>query len=267
MPTCLILGSFAVPADAAFMIQFLEGTWDHSSVGGPSASTGWAIDTRDGGTAGYTQGVQEVEPGVFATVTTSVLGGAIPSPLNFTSGNANTAGFVVSNFSDDDRNGDELLAYQRFDVAFSTPVTMESLSIGDIDSISGSGDQNWNDAIALELWTDAVPASPGLGIVPDIVPGTNLQRDDTTYPIPFVTASNLGNMVNDPDSAVTYSSPAVIDGFSFYLWNTGTGDPTSRHAVTLSAAGAVFETVPEPGAATLLGLAGFALVVRRTRRA
>ena len=262
----LVLILTAVPANAAFMLEFINGTWDHSSVGGPTNSNGWAV--VPGTTAGYTQGVQEVEPGVFATVTSSVSGTAQRSAFNFSSGNALTTGFAISNLGLNDDNGAALINYHRVDVAFSSPVTIDALTVGDIDTATGTGLQTWKDAVALELWNGSAPVSPGDGIQPTVSfsANTNLQLNTTSYPIQFVDALTLGNTVSDARSTATYSSNAVIDGLSLYLWDTGRSNTNGRHAITLSAAGASFETVPEPSAASLVGLAVVGLVLRRSRR-
>ncbi|MGE9269695.1 MAG: hypothetical protein ACQKBU_02745 [Verrucomicrobiales bacterium] len=269
-------------ASAAFSIDFRNGIWDHSSVGGPSSSVGWGSPT--GSSTGYSSGISEIETGVFVTVTSQFFGTASTGPNNLTLDPVNTPGFAIQNAGLGDTNPESsingqlqtsLLNYQRIDFSFSTPVILDILRIGDIDTSTSSGTQLWRDTVALELWNDSAPSTPGTGIQPTLTLAENsyLSLGVTTTGMPFAWATTLGNTLtsNNPildtnASAVTYSysNEDGVDGFSLYLWNRGQGTG-NQHAVVLQAEGSLVSVIPEPSSA-MLTLTLPVIMLRRRRR-
>lgn len=268
-------------SSAAFLIDFRDGTWDHSAVGGPASSTGWAKPTST--TQGYTSGVTEIETGVFLTVTTQFLGTANPGTNNFRLDPVNTPGFAFQNRNTGDRNSEvevggvmqtQLLNYQRIDFRFSEKVTLDLLRVGDIDTATSSGSQVFRDTVALELWQGAAPTTPGTGIEPTITlaPASRLSLGETTEGMNFAYATTLGNTEtsNNPilaenTSAATFEYDRTgVDGFSVYLWNRGQATGIGNHAVVLQAEGSQITVVPEP--TTTVCLLGSALAFGFVRR-
>lgn len=269
---------------AAFTIDFRDGVWDHSAVGGPSASNGWAAPTPSNlNTPGYSAGVTEVETGVFLNVTRTFVGSASTGPNNFRLDPVNTPGFAFQNAGTGDTNPQVTTAlgvqtvltnYQRIDFSFSQKVTLDQLRIGDIDTATSTGtnSQAWRDTVALELWQGSAPTIPGTAIEPNIslAPSTRLALGSTTNGLPFAFASQLGNTStsNNPilasnTSAATFSYDLEgVDGFSIYLWNRGQGTG-GQHAIVLQADGSALTVVPEPSSALLLPLAALVILKRR----
>ena len=264
-----------------FNIDFRNASWNHNTVSGLVTSNGWGRPSPTA--AGYNSGFTQVAPGVTLTVSSQFFGTASPGPENFTLDPVNTPGFAFqnagtgdTNFTNDAFGRTVLNNYQRIDFRFSTPVTMNSLRISDIDTsstISGNG-YAWRDTVGLELWQRNVPIVPGTGIDPTITLSnpSNLQQSITSGGLPYTYANLPGNTtapnpapLNDPSTATFTAAALPVDGFSIYLWNRGMGTG-SKHAVVLQATGNTLTVVPEVSV-SVLSIAGMVgLIATRRRR-
>jgi len=195
---------------SVFSIDFRNGTWDHSAVGGPDSSTGWATTsmTNPTSTRGYSSGTTQVQPGLSLTVRSQFLGTARTGINNLTLDAPNSLGFGFQNSGTGDKNptvngsGLTILQnYQRIDFFFSEKVSLDFLQIGDIDTATGTGSQSWRDAVGLELWNGASALSAGLGLTPTIITPaptgsqTRLLTSTTTTGLVFAYANTIGNDV------------------------------------------------------------------------
>ena len=263
----MIPANVACAEEVNFAINFRTGIWDHSALGRPVSSSGWAVNGATN--RGYDQGTTFFsEANLSLTVQSRFFGGAAPGVDNFRLDPINTPGFAFQNAGTGDKNTTSLLNYQRIDFSFSSPVTMDFLELRDIDTSSSSGTQAWRDATGLELWYGTPPATPGLGIKPDITrySPTNLTVDTTQYALPHTYATTLGNTQSSDRSAAIFEYDGqAVDGFSVYLWNRGAGTG-GKHGIVLQAAGNRFiAQVPEPAGGLLLAMGGGMLFLRRRR--
>lgn len=269
------------PAQAAFFIDFRNGVWDHSAIGGPSSSNGWAVNPSTN--RGYASGTAEIDTGVFLTVSSTFIGTAQPGTSNFKLDPVNTPGFAFQNRGTGDRNttidpvtGRILLEnYQKITFTFSAPVIMDFLQLADIDTATSSGSQTWRDAVGVEYWNGSAPTDPGSGINAEITHlGSRLVSAQSARGLNYAWANTLGNTTtSNPASAtdassVTFSSSGeAIDGFSVYFWNRGTAANGGQHGIVLQAQGNRLQLapVPEPTSLALVALSTLAGLTRRKR--
>lgn len=252
--TAMLLAHGSVQAG---LVDFVNGTWDHSSAGGSSSNVGWD--------SAYTTGSTIVD-GVTVTLESLNHGTSVASGGNLSfSATGATTGFKFGNDGVTDTNGGTLANYQEWRLTFSSQVTDISWKAYDVDSHSSGS--RWIDAVAAEAWNGSTGAiGTGTAVNWDLT-GSELLVDSSTYAIDFVrrdyaTHGHDNVLTEDAAGIAALNLQVSSEILSLYFFNDGSARGTHNivNDGTFS-----FTAVPEPSALSFVVMAS-CLVFRRRRR-
>jgi len=255
---CLLFILFAGPSVIdADIASFDASSWDH----GNGSQIGW----NDGEFIGVTQlddgnETLQIESNTFGT--------AVPTGDHFSRIDASFfTGFAFQLLPSTTVNTTSFGNYGRFDFTFSFPVQLDSFTLTDVDRFNG----RWSDIIAAEGFSTQTPGGVGSGFSPNYAfeSTTNLEEVSAFNLSAVRPQPSTSNVLNTPDSHVTFNFTEEIQSFSIYYWNENAND-TRAGTQTIGIRGNEFEIsqfvpVPEPANGIFAILLAITTVLRRIR--
>lgn len=239
---CIVFVLFfmGLPVLDADTVSFDTSVWDHGS----GSQTGW-IDGELYGSTQLDNGNETLQ------IASNSLGTAVPTVDHFTRIDESFfSGFAFQLLPSTTINTTSFGNYGRFDFTFSFPVQLDSFTLTDVDRFNGL----WNDIIVAEGFSTSVLGNPGTGFSPNYAfeNPTNLESV-TAFGLPAVRPQpSTGNVLNTPESHVTFNFSQAIQSFSIYYWNeNGTDSGASTQTIGILGnefAISQFTPVPEPAA-------------------
>ena len=243
----------------ASLVDFVNGTWDHSASGGSSSSTGWQAGQTSGSTVvnGVTITLESIQAGSSAASGGNLSFSAIGATTGFRFGNDGTS---------DINTGATLTNYQEWRFTFSEAVEGLTWDVYDLDTRNNS--TGWRDAIAAETWDGPV------GVLGD---GTGVNWNLGGSELALRSTFELDHVSRDTDQfgfdnvatedaagRAGLSTNGRLTVLSLYLFNDL--NPNGNHNVVNDGTFSFTVSTPEPSSLVLTACLAFGGVFRRKRQ-